>query len=44
MPSAFHGFLPREQLAQSELGRFLGHTYNIPVYKVPLKGHAPHRH
>jgi arylsulfatase A-like enzyme len=44
MPSGFHGFLPREQLAQAETGRFLCHTYNIPVYKIPLKGHAPHRH
>jgi arylsulfatase A-like enzyme len=44
MPTAFHSFLPREALAQAELGRFLGHTYNIPVYKVPQKGQAPHRH
>lgn len=41
MPSGFHGFLPREQLAEAETGRFLGHTYNIPVYKIPMKGQAP---
>jgi hypothetical protein len=44
MPTGFHGFLPREQLASAELGRFLGHTYNIPIYKIPQKGQAPHRH
>jgi arylsulfatase A-like enzyme len=35
MPTTFHNFLPREQLAQAEMGRFLGHTYNIPVFKIP---------
>ncbi len=44
MPSGHHVFLPRENLADAELGRFLGHTYNIPIYKIPMKGHAPHRH
>ncbi|MEJ7652829.1 MAG: sulfatase-like hydrolase/transferase, partial [Chloroflexia bacterium] len=43
MPTAFHDFLPREQLAQAEMGRYLSHTYNIPVYKVPQTGKAPHR-
>jgi hypothetical protein len=41
MPTAFHSFMPREQLAQAEMGRFLGHTYNIPVYKVPQRGLHP---
>ncbi len=41
MPTQFHGFIPREQLAQAELGRFLGHTYNIPVFKIPQPGKAP---
>lgn len=41
MPTGFHGFLPREQLAQAEMGRFLGHTYNIPVYKIPQPGKVP---
>jgi arylsulfatase A-like enzyme len=44
MPVGHHVFMSREELAQAELGRFLGHTYNIPVYKVPQKGKAPHRH
>lgn len=44
MPTQFHSFMSREQLAQAEMGRFLGHTYNIPVYKIPQKGAPPHRH
>jgi arylsulfatase A-like enzyme len=44
MPTAFHGFMSREELAQAETGRFLGHTYNIPLYKVPQKGRPPHRY
>jgi len=44
MPTQFHGFLPREQLAQAEMGRFLGHTYNIPVYKIPQTGRPPLPH
>jgi arylsulfatase A-like enzyme len=43
MPTGFHGFLPREQLARADMGRFLGHTYNIPVYKIPQMGAIPHR-
>ncbi len=35
MPTQFHNFIPREQLAQAEMGRFLGHTYNIPLFKIP---------
>jgi hypothetical protein len=44
MPTEFHSFMPRDALAAAETGRFLGHTYNIPLYKIPQKGHAPHRH
>jgi hypothetical protein len=44
MPTQFHSFMSREELAQAQMGRFLSHTYNIPVYKVPQKGKAPHRH
>jgi hypothetical protein len=43
MPTGFHGFMSREELAQAEMGRFLGHTYNIPVYKVPQTGKPPLR-
>lgn len=41
MPTTFHGFMSREDLAQAETGRFLGHTYNIPVLKVPQTGRPP---
>ncbi|MGH2460707.1 MAG: sulfatase-like hydrolase/transferase [Chloroflexota bacterium] len=44
MPTQFHSFMPREELADAELGRFLGHTYNIPVYRVPTRARGPHRH
>jgi hypothetical protein len=44
MPVESHGFMSREALAVAEMGRFLGHTYNIPLYRVPQKGRAPHRH
>jgi arylsulfatase A-like enzyme len=41
MPTRFHGFMSREELAQAEMGRFLSHTYNIPVYRVPQGGRPP---
>lgn len=44
MPTQFHAFMTREELAQAQMGRFLGHTYNIPVYRVPQAGKPPHRH
>jgi arylsulfatase A-like enzyme len=44
MPTQFHAFMSREELAQAQMGRFLSHTYNIPVYKVPQVGRPPLRH
>ena len=51
MPTRFHDFMSREELAQAQTGRFLSHTYNIPVFKVPvipskvnLAGGLPHRY
>jgi arylsulfatase A-like enzyme len=44
MPTTFHNFMSRDDLAQAQMGRFLGHTYNIPVYRVPQQGRPPHRH
>jgi hypothetical protein len=43
MPTQFHSFIPREELAQAQMGRFLSHTYNVPLYKVPQKGRPPLR-
>ena len=36
MPTQFHSFMPREELAQAQMGRFLSHTYNVPLYTVHL--------
>lgn len=33
--------MPREQLVRAEMRRFLGHTYNIPLYKMPQPGKLP---
>jgi hypothetical protein len=44
MPSQYLSFMPRERLADAEMGRFLCHTYNVPLYKVPMTGRAPLHH
>jgi arylsulfatase A-like enzyme len=44
MPTQHHGFMPREQLAQAEMGHFLSHTYGMPVYRVPQRNRPPLRH
>jgi arylsulfatase A-like enzyme len=41
MPTTFHGFLPRAQLAQADCGRYLRHAYDIPVYRIPATGQVP---
>jgi len=30
---------PREVNEKMEMGRYFGHTYNMPLYKIPVKGH-----
>jgi arylsulfatase A-like enzyme len=32
---------PREDYARYEMGRYFGHTYNMPLYKIPANGRAP---
>jgi len=32
---------PRSDYEKMEMGRYLGHTYNIPLYKIPETGGAP---
>jgi hypothetical protein len=34
----------REVYEKIELGRYLGHTYNLPLYKIPLSGGVPRAH
>jgi arylsulfatase A-like enzyme len=32
---------PREVHERMEMGRYFGHTYNMPLYKIPVAGRAP---
>lgn len=32
---------PREVYDRVEMGRYFGHTYNLPLYKIPAQGQAP---
>jgi arylsulfatase A-like enzyme len=32
---------PREVYDRVEMGRYFGHTYNLPLYKIPADGSAP---
>jgi hypothetical protein len=34
-------WFPRSLHERMEMGRYLGHTYNIPLYKIPVDGHIP---
>jgi hypothetical protein len=34
-------WFPRDLNERMEMGRYLGHTYNIPLYKIPQQGSAP---
>ena len=36
-----NAWFPRTLHERMEMGRYLGHTYNIPLYKIPLQGTAP---
>jgi hypothetical protein len=42
MPTAgINHWFPREVNERMEMGRYLGHTYNIPLYKIPAEGWPP---
>jgi arylsulfatase A-like enzyme len=32
---------PREVYAQIEMGRYFGHTYHLPLYRIPAQGSVP---
>src|SRR5262249_44114357 len=32
---------PREDYNRIEMGRYFGHTYNMPLYKIPTRGGIP---
>jgi arylsulfatase A-like enzyme len=36
-----NSWFPRSLYDKMEMGRYLGHTYNIPLYKIPQQGKAP---
>ncbi len=37
-------WFPRELNERMEMGRYFGHTYNMPLYKIPAKGAIPLHH
>ncbi|HYF49189.1 MAG TPA: sulfatase [Planctomycetota bacterium] len=42
MPVAgLNRWYPRDTHERMEMGRYFGHTYNMPMYKIPAKGGAP---
>ncbi len=41
MPMVKLGWYPREVYSKIEMGRYFGHTYNMPLYKIPVKGRMP---
>jgi arylsulfatase A-like enzyme len=42
MPVAgLNRWYPREIYGDIEMGRYFGHTYNMPLYKIPATGHVP---
>jgi hypothetical protein len=34
----------REVFPDVEMGRYFGHTYNLPLYRIPAKGQVPRHH
>lgn len=42
MPRAFHDFIPHDQLAQAECGRFLRFCHDIPHFRFPVPSHRHH--
>jgi hypothetical protein len=37
-----NSWFPREVHERIEMGRYFGHTYNMPLYKIPSVGEVPH--
>jgi arylsulfatase A-like enzyme len=45
MPVAgLNRWYPRELYPEMEMGRYFGHTYNMPLYRIPSKGQVPTHH
>jgi len=39
-----NAWFPREVHDRVEMGRYFGHTYNLPLYKIPAAGQVPQHH
>ena len=39
-----NAWFPRETHERMEMGRYFGHTYNMPLYKMPEQGEIPAHH
>jgi len=45
MPVAgWQQWYPRDSYDQVEMGRYFTHTYNLPLYKIPVQGQVPRAH
>jgi len=45
MPVAgLNAWFPREVHERMEMGRYFGHTYNMPLYRIPAPGQVPVNH
>jgi arylsulfatase A-like enzyme len=45
MPVAgLNRWFPRDLHERMEMGRYFGHTYNLPIYKIPQTGQIPRHH
>jgi len=41
MPGGFRHWVSRKENDMMEMGRYFGHTYNMPLYKIPSVGEIP---
>jgi hypothetical protein len=44
MPTRFNSWPDRADYDRVEMGRYFGHTYNLPLYRFPAKGQVPQHH
>jgi hypothetical protein len=41
MPTRFNRWPDRSDYDRIEMGRYFGHTYNLPLYRIPAQGQVP---
>jgi arylsulfatase A-like enzyme len=44
MPTRFNRWPDRTDYPRIEMGRYFGHTYNMPLYRIPATGQVPQQH